>query len=434
MVTRNLGKIQEALDALNPVQRDINELKYYKKEFNSPNHSNSLCASVCSAIDTLAKQHTELVNALMLYGTTYQEIDERLAISNNPGYRATGVCLNFSYVNAPEHKKGFWEKTWNQIILGDFSDDATWLGSAVSIAAAFLGVDAPMDVRDFTANVSKGEWGWAVVNAISLIPIVGIFGKSGKTVSKGAKTFDTAAEIIDAGSTTIKHGGDIIDGGAAIIKHGSDIIDSTYVIGGKTYKTVDGVFSGIKNIDEVAISFSRGDKLLWETSLLRRYVLSEDTFNIINKFDMIDSSVSGIKYLPDFKYIRKTDAELEALRKAFDNRVRADFVKKLASENIDDLKKLNFTDLDIADMKKGKLPTGFEVHHKLPLNDGGDNSLSNLILMQDEYHDVFTFYQNTFTKTSKFLNDGYIVVDWVIPTGRVYLPEFANSPLFKWGN
>lgn len=448
MVTRDLGKIQEALDALNPVQRNINELKYYKKEINSPNHSNSLCASVRSTIDTLVKQHAELVNALILYGTTYQGIDESLAVSNNPDYQSTGVCLNFSYVNAPEHQKGFWEKTWNQIVLGDFSDDATWLGSVISVAASFFGVDAPMDVRDFTANVSKGEWGWAVVSAISLLPVVGFFGKGGKTVTKGAKALDTAAEIIDTGSTTIKqgsnildagstiikHGSDIVDGGATIIKRSSDIIDSTYSIGGKTYKTVDGVFSGIKNIDEVAIPFRQSDKLLWKTNSLRRYVLSEDTFSIINKFDVIDSGVDGVKYLPDFKYIKKTDAELEALRKAFDSNVRADFVKKLATENVDDLKKLNLTDLDIADMKKGKLPTGFEVHHKLSLNDGGDNSFSNLILIQDEYHDVFTFYQNTFTKTNKFLNDGYIVIDWVIPTGQVYLPKFANLPLFKWGN
>lgn len=42
MVTRNLSKVQEALDALNPVQRDINELKYYRKTLDSPNHSNTL--------------------------------------------------------------------------------------------------------------------------------------------------------------------------------------------------------------------------------------------------------------------------------------------------------------------------------------------------------------------------------------------------------
>lgn len=449
MITRNLGKVQEALDALNPVQRNINELKYYKKKLNSPNHSNSLCASVRSAIDTLVTQHAEVVNALMLYGTTYQGVDESLAVSNNPDYHPPEVCLNFSYVNAPEHQKGFWEKTWNQIILGDFSDDATWFGSVVNIAAAFFGVDAPMDVRDFTANVSKGEWGWAVVSAISLLPVVGIFGKGGKTVSKGAKAFDTATEIIDtssmtvkqgsnifdAGSTIIKHSSDIIDSGATIIKQSSNIIDSTYSIGGKTYKTVDGVFSGIKNIDEVAIPFRQSDKLLWKTSLSRKYVLSKNTFSVINKFDVIEGSVDGVKYLPDFKYIKKTDEELEALRKAFDSSVRADFVKKLATENIDDLKKLKLTDINIADMKKGKLPTGFEVHHKLSLDDGGNNSFENLILVRSDYHRVFTNYQNTFTKTNNFLNNGYANIDWVIPTGSVYVPANGHLglPIFNCG-
>lgn len=433
MVTRNLIKVQEVLDNLNPVQRNINELKYYKKKLKSPNHSNSLCASVCSMIDDLVIQHGEVVDALILYGNTYQGLDESLAVSNNPDYESTGVCLNFSYVNAPEHEKGFWEKTWNQIILGDFSDDSTWLGSVAGIAAAFFGVDAPMDIRDLSANVSKGEWGWAVVSAVSLLPIVGVFGKGGKTVSKGAKALDTATEIIDTGSTTVKRGSDIVDSSAAIIKHSSNIIDSTYSIGRKTYRTVDGVFSGIKNIDELAISFRQSDKLLWKTSSLRKYVLSKDAFSVINKFDVIDSSVQGVKYLPNFKYIKKTNAEHEALRKAFDTSVRADFIKKLATENIDDLKKLNLTDIEIADMRKGNLPTGFEVHHKLSLDDGGNNSFSNLIFIQDEYHDVFTFYQNTFTKTNKFLNDGYAVVDWVIPIGQVYVPQYTKLPLFKWG-
>ena len=434
MVTRNLGKVQETLDALNPVQRNINELKYYKKELNLPNHSSSLCSSVRSTIDTLTQQHSEVVNALILYGTTYQSMDESLAMANNPDYQPAGVPLDFRYISAPEHQKGFWEKTWNQIIFGDFSDDATWLGSTVSIGAAFFGVDAPMDVRDFIANVSKGQWGWAVVSAVSLLPIVGVLGKGAKTVSKGAKTIDTTAEIIDADSTTFKQGSSIIDVGATALKQSGNIIDGAYTIGGKTYKTVDGVFSGAKNIDEIAIPFRQSDKLLWETNSLRKYVLSEDSFSIFNKFGVLDSSVDGVKYLPDFKYIKKTDAELESLREAFDNGVRADFVKNLASENIDDLKKLHFTDIDIKNMNNGKVPTGFEVHHKLPLDDGGSNSFENLILIQDNYHDVFTFYQNTFTKTNKFLDDGYAVVDWVIPTGQVYVPEFTGLPLFTWGN
>lgn len=204
MITRNLGKVQEALDALNPVQRNINELKYYKNALNLPNHSGSQCSFVCSTIDTLAQQHSEVVSSLILYGNTYQEIDERLAMSNNPDYQSAGECLDFRYVSAPEHQKGFWEKTWNQITLGDYSDDATWFGSTVGIGLALVGWDAPMDVRDFAANVSKGQWGWAIVSAVSLLPIIGILGKGGKAVSKGVKAIDASAEIIDGGSTIFK--------------------------------------------------------------------------------------------------------------------------------------------------------------------------------------------------------------------------------------
>lgn len=355
-MTRNLSKVQEALDALNPVQENINELKYYKKGLSSPNHSRSLCAAARSAIDDLAAQHTEVVNALLLYGTMYQDIDEGLAASNNPDYQPIGERLDFRYINAPEHQKGFWEKTWNQIILGDFSDDATWLGTGVNIVAAFFGVDALMDVRDFIANVSKGEWGWAIVSAISLIPVVGILGKGGKTVSKGAKALDTATDIIDAGATTVKQGSNLVDAGSTIIKRGSDIVDA----GSSTIK------QGSNLIDSGSDILKQSDGII-PKSMVDNY------FN-----DIIKNSEFPQTIINDGSVWKKITAEQNDI-------MRTEF-KKLKSTLINDWEVANnlkwpkyeadvFSDSGKLLRRAGDL---YDAHHIRPLEFGGLNVFDNI--------------------------------------------------------
>jgi hypothetical protein len=317
MITRNLGKVQEALTALNSVQRNLNELMYYKKELNSENHSSSQCSSVRSTIDTLVAQHSEVVSALIIYGTEYQGVDARLAASNNPDYQSTRVCLDFSYVNAPIHKKGFWERTWSQIILGDFSDDATWIGSAVSIVASFFGVDAPMDVRDFSANVSKGEWGWAVVSAVSLLPIIGIFGKGGKAVAKGAKATDTAVDIIDASSKTIKQGNNIID-------ISSDI------------KYLPSVNDGSKLGGKYSDVFVQGEGFLFQVHHMPANSSSIVPFKLGPgiKMDIFDHKITAsFDNLPGAKLFRETQSEL----------IKSGSFRKAIQMDIDDIR-LKFGD------------------------------------------------------------------------------------------
>ena len=53
----------------------------------------------------------------------------------------------------------------------------------------------------------------------------------------------------------------------------------------------------------------------------------------------------------------------------------------------------------IAQMASGQVPDGYEVHHILPLDDGGTNAFSNLVLIQNNPdHYLLTNYQNGVTK------------------------------------
>lgn len=70
-------------------------------------------------------------------------------------------------------------------------------------------------------------------------------------------------------------------------------------------------------------------------------------------------------------------------------------------------------------MEAGKVPTGYQVHHKLPLDDGGTNDFKNLVLIKnDPFHKVLTNTQKTLTKD---LNVGETMkLEWPIPDGSIY--------------
>lgn len=466
MITGNAASIQAVLDALTPAEKAINELQYYKKDLQSPSHSSALCSSVRSAISMLDGDHAALVQSLLIYGSLYGSVDSQIASSIDPAGNYSAPAGDFTYTHAPEHQKGFFEKTLNQIVLGDFSDDVTWLGTGANLVLAFLGLDAPMDARDAAANASKGEWGWAALNVLSLLPVIGVFTKGGKIAIKAVdgtaevldaggttikaidkasdvfdassttiKSFDAMTEVLDSGATIVRQSDGLSEAMAAIVRNG-DEISGVYRINGVVYKNIDGVFSGVENIDELAVVYKQGDNLLWETSTGRKYVLTGDNFAVYDKAGNLISNNAGVSYLPDFTYIKKSDELHTKLRKEFNDTQRTAFLQDLYKNNRDDLKKLGLTDAEIEGVAKGELPPGrFQVHHKLPLDDGGDNSFGNLILISNEDHEIFTYYQNTFTRTAAFKTNNYDVRDWVIPEGKVYINKPVADDLYcNWSD
>ncbi len=81
-------------------------------------------------------------------------------------------------------------------------------------------------------------------------------------------------------------------------------------------------------------------------------------------------------------YSRRQKAERATLREEFNDGVRQDFLRYLATEKNGELWKRGFTNRHINTMLKGRVPPGYNVHHIKPLDDGGDNSFGNLVLMR----------------------------------------------------
>ncbi|MBM7645661.1 hypothetical protein JOD45_001879 [Scopulibacillus daqui] len=108
----------------------------------------------------------------------------------------------------------------------------------------------------------------------------------------------------------------------------------------------------------------------------------------------------GIK-TEEIVYTKRHPEEVVQLRKKFNSSIKKNFLKEFANDpkRIDTLKKAGLDENDIARMKKGLNPEGWQVHHNLPLDDGGTNEFSNLVLIKnDPYHKAITNEQIALTK------------------------------------
>ena len=118
------------------------------------------------------------------------------------------------------------------------------------------------------------------------------------------------------------------------------------------------------------------------------------------------------------KYVKRTTEELKKLRNKFNSSVRKQFAKTLA-ENEEILRKAGLNETDIVKLKNGRIPDGWQVHHKLPLDDNGTNDFDNLVLIKNEpWHKVITNHQNSIAKGMKASDIKN--ADWPIIEGNIY--------------
>ena len=125
-------------------------------------------------------------------------------------------------------------------------------------------------------------------------------------------------------------------------------------------------------------------------------------------------------HLTDLAYTKRPQADVAKLRGQFAS-VRKQFVKDLAADpaKAAHLKRIGMSDADLALMAKGGVPKLYRVHHKLPLDDGGDNSVSNLMLIEDDpWHLAITNHQNVNTVG---LQPGQTInLKWPMYNGDIY--------------
>lgn len=132
-------------------------------------------------------------------------------------------------------------------------------------------------------------------------------------------------------------------------------------------------------------------------------------------------SLPGVDAVP-MTYTKRAHADAAALRNAFPTQ-RSAFARDLVSsdEGIAALRRAGIDDAGIARLRNGQLPAGYQVHHKLPLDDGGTNAFDNLVLIKDEpFHKVITNAQRTLVGDLPV--GGSRQIDFPIPRGKIYPP------------
>ncbi|MGD7007014.1 pre-toxin TG domain-containing protein [Metabacillus sp. 84] len=120
-------------------------------------------------------------------------------------------------------------------------------------------------------------------------------------------------------------------------------------------------------------------------------------------------------------YTKRDRQEFKQLRNKFNSSVRKLFLKDIVNDEkkVKQLINAGLTDIDIKNLKNGLVPDGYQVHHKLPLDDGGTNDFKNLILIEnDPFHKVLTNSQKSLTKGLKVGEQ--VIINWPLPEGFIY--------------
>ncbi|QKJ87657.1 HNH endonuclease [Paramixta manurensis] len=114
-------------------------------------------------------------------------------------------------------------------------------------------------------------------------------------------------------------------------------------------------------------------------------------------------------------YVRRGRDELATLRNKFTGE-KAKFLRSIVDDP--EIKK-RLSSIQLAEMAKGKNPAGWDVHHKLPLDDSGTNDFRNLVLIPSKSeHLIFTKAQKTITKDMATGSRKQVL--WPVPKGIIY--------------
>lgn len=174
----------------------------------------------------------------------------------------------------------------------------------------------------------------------------------------------------------------------------------------------------VKGYDQVLNEQTAGTAIAAASILLAKRPNSEsfgEVYNYLGKVRGETKLLNNIE-VKEINYIKRDPSETMLLRKEFNNTVRRKFLNQLSnSSDAADV----FEPSDLFKMSKGTVPDGWEVHHKLPLDDGGTNAFDNLSLIEKEpFHKVLTNMQRTSTRG--MLPGDSKVTPWVMPTGSIY--------------
>jgi type VI secretion system Hcp family effector len=175
----------------------------------------------------------------------------------------------------------------------------------------------------------------------------------------------------------------------------------------------------VKGYDQVLNEKTAGTVIAAASVLLARRVNTfEKTYEINSYLGQTRGNAVLLKdiKLVNINYIKRSQKDALVLRKEFNRKAKKSFLEDLS---ISQEAKNHFSPEVIARMREGGVPDEWQVHHKLPLDDGGTNAPDNLILIKNEpFHKALTNFQLKVTKGMRAGDQK--IISWVIPQGKIY--------------
>lgn len=148
---------------------------------------------------------------------------------------------------------------------------------------------------------------------------------------------------------------------------------------------------------------------------IRKPMAADDLTQYIGKYKKAHVIMDDIQ-VTSLNYLRRDRSEYILLRKQFDNSVRPEFLKSL-SRHPDAIS--TFDSDALLRLADGKVPAGWQVHHKIPLDDGGTNALENLVLIKSSpYHSTLSKAQAVITKDLPYHASKNVL--WPAPKNVIY--------------
>ena len=262
------------------------------------------------------------------------------------------------------------------------------------MALDIAGIIDPTPISDGVSGVIslfRGDWLGAGISVAAMIPYIGDLAKAGK-LPKLLKSVERAVEIASKDAKFAERLRPVLE---------------------KLRTAIDAIpFDGLPGPIRKPLE-SMKNKI-------------DEFFSASRKNEPFVGEVRGHRielpgvHTENFVYLKRDRVQYDQLRRDFDNHGRSDFLKRLG-ENEDKLRAAGFNDADIALIQRGRVPEGYHVHHKKPLDDGGDNSFDNLVLIKnDPYHQAITNEQKRLVGD---LQPGQSrTVDFPITEGSIYPP------------
>ena len=177
------------------------------------------------------------INVLMrlLSGEYFDIFDtETMEVSWWDEHKSNFDVEDYSYIN----------RSFKQVLLGNYTDDVTLLGTAGQIGLGIAGLDLPMDIRDLYYDLTHFKWKWShirqtAIDVIAFIPVIG-----------GLKYMDelSALKHLDELKDGLKYTDELTDG----IKHTDALTDGARYANKGTdgLKYSDEALSSSKHTDE----------------------------------------------------------------------------------------------------------------------------------------------------------------------------------------